>query len=221
MSSRSLPMCPSAHAPVALLCMALCLNLGCAHPVDQTPTDNVALGAEELDDLDFIYWLSARPLVRSEDAYRAMILLARSESTPANHDQLRAELESIVDGRLAGPPVLNLKPQHAVSHADAAYLLAKTMHYRSGVNWLLTGLPRYAHREMVYAGILSAQRSDHQLIRGAEMVDALRRADEWMNKRAIRSKFHQTQPSSQSSPAQDPATPDQAPDPIAEDPPTP
>lgn len=167
---------------IALVCLAwLLAGTACKTQVKPVPEEKITKGAETLDDVDFLQWLSRQPLVRSEDAYRAVLLLKNGQSTPGDFAalQAQAEQEGLTNWQF------KMEPGHAVDNGQVAFMLCKAIKQVGGINWCLTGLVRYAYREMVYQEVMVKDRAEYQHITGGEMVDAIGKADAIMQRRGL------------------------------------
>lgn len=160
---------------VGLACLAL---VGCqaggprlAGPLDVPREGSAALVAH----------LADQPFVSAEAGYRAVYALVHGEAFagefPALAEALRAE--GLVAGRW------NHAPQQCLDRGTIGYMVCRACGIRSGLNWMLTGLGRYAWRELQYKGIAEGG-SEYGLMTGGELVGILLRAEDYLRRTAPR-----------------------------------
>ncbi len=152
----------------ALLLLGLC---GCqsfmAHATSQPAVPG---GNAEL-----MEHISNQPYVTADAGYRAVYVLWKGEASTAEFASLTGELE-------AGGVVANgwhLAPETFLDRAAVGFMICRACHIRSGLNWLLTGLGRYAWRELQYKGIAGAG-SEWGLVSGGEFLGILARAEDYL-----------------------------------------
>lgn len=145
----------------------------CRATLPAGPTTQPALDA--LGNADLMEYLADQPYVTAEAAGRAVYILARNEAFSGGFDQLCTTL------RKEGIIPLNWRPtaDELVRRADVGFMVCRAAGIRSGVNWLLTGLGRYAWRELQYRRI-AGPGSELRLISGGEFVGVIARAAEQM-----------------------------------------
>jgi hypothetical protein len=157
---------------VGMLCAASLPGCRAALPRTTTqpavPTQSNAELVEYIGDL---------PYVTAESAYRAIYILSKGEVFEGDYQALTAAL---VADRLIGQG-WNYEADAFLDRAAVAYLVARACRIRTGLNWRLTGLGRYAHRELIYRGIAHPS-GECSLISGGEFVGMLARAEEYLHK---------------------------------------
>ena len=162
-------------APAGLLAATLALGsllLGCQaagrHAASQpaVPTESNAQLVEYIGDL---------PFVTAEPAYRAVYILAHGEVFEGDFDALCRQMRS--EHLIA--PYWHHRPDSYLDRAAVSYMIARAIDLRSGLNWRLFGLGRYAHRELVYRGIAHPA-SEMRLISGGEFLGMLARAEDYL-----------------------------------------
>lgn len=127
---------------------------------------------------ELVLFISNEAFVTAEPAYRAVHVLATGESFAGEYTELAEKLRS---ERLIGGS-WNHPPDQVLTRAEAGYMVARAAKVRTGVNWNLTGLGRYAWRELIFHGI-AAGGSELAYLSGGEFVGILARADEYMHRR--------------------------------------
>jgi hypothetical protein len=165
---------------VGLLALGLMIG-GCARPRKTAPSIDPAT----LDDMAFQGYLADVPVVTADEACRAMLILADGEDKTKSWDQRRAEL--LRRGLIRS--AWGLRPGDVVSRGTVAYMICEICRIRGGVNRLLLGSwgpgdRRYAHRELVHVGLMSAG-TEWQHMTGGQMVALLGKADELMEKKGL------------------------------------
>lgn len=138
------------------------------HPTTQ-PTVAPESNAELIEQIGNLPYLTAEP------GYRAVYILWRGEPFAGDFDALAAELKA---GGIASQAWRH-RSDTFLDRAAVGYLVARACGIRTGLNWQLTGLGRYAYRELVYRGI-AHPRSEWSLISGGEFLGILSRAEEYL-----------------------------------------
>lgn len=123
-------------------------------------------------------WLADQPFVTAEAAARAAYALWRGEMFSGDFDALRAELAS---GGLVAKG-WNAPPDQHISRGVAARMIARAIDLPPGVDSWLTGLGRYALRDLQFHNI-AGPGSELPRISGGEFVGLLGRADEYRAQR--------------------------------------
>lgn len=157
--------------PAGMLLALLLTGCRAAAPRTATqpavPTDTNAELVEYISDL---------PYVTAESAYRAVYILANGEIFQGDYDTLEAEM---LDARLIGT-TWNYEADQFVDRAAVGHLVARACDIRTGLNWQLTGLGRYAYRELIYRRIAHPA-GELGLISGGEFLGLLARAEEYLH----------------------------------------
>jgi hypothetical protein len=124
-----------------------------------------------------IMYITDQPFVTAEPACRAVHALAKKEPFAGDYDALLETLRS------AGWAPRNWSPaaDQYLDRAAVAYMLCRACEVRTGLNWTLTGLGRYAWRELQYRGIAGAG-GDAALMSGGEFVGTLLRAEDYLQR---------------------------------------
>lgn len=145
--------------------LAGCRTTAKAVPTEPPPQGNAL----------FMNWVSEQPEVTADAAYRAVWLLWKGEPYEGDFAALSAELEqaNIV------PTIWNLEPDHLVDRAAVGVMVCRVCDIRTGLNWRLSGLGRYAWRELQRLGI-AGPGSEWQHPSGGEFVGILTRAEEYL-----------------------------------------
>jgi hypothetical protein len=156
---------------VGILLMPLLTGCRAAMPRTTTqpavPTDTNAELVEYISDL---------PYVTAEAAYRAVYILANNEIFDGDFDTLAGEMKA---GGLVGHG-WGYGADSFVDRAAIGYLVARACGIRAGLNWQLTGLGRYAWRELIYRRIAHPS-GESGLISGGEFLGLLARAEEYVH----------------------------------------
>jgi len=121
--------------------------------------------------------ISDQPYVTADAAYRATYALAKGgASFDGEFDALRAALlgEKLIDD-------WDYEPQQYVHKHAVGVMICRACDIRTGINWNLTGMGRYAWRELVYHRIAKPS-GEMGLITGGEFVSVLLKAEEYMKR---------------------------------------
>jgi hypothetical protein len=145
---------------------------GCQAPHAATPPVLPDRGNAEL-----ILAISNQPFVTAEAAYRATYILAHDQPYAGDFEALAQTLET--EKLISG--LWKYAPERYVTRADVGYLVCRACKIRTGVNWNLTGLGRYAWRELMYHNIAEGG-DENNLISGGEFVGVLLRAEEYLTR---------------------------------------
>jgi hypothetical protein len=164
----------------ALAACAL-LAAGCTGPRQTQPPVDPAT----LSDQGFLHYLAEVPVVTTDEAYRAMLVLADGADASKSFEQRR---DTLVSRGIVNPD-WNLQPQNVIDRGAAAAMVCKLCKLWGGVNRLTFGAlglgdRRYAVRELVYRDMM-AFGPDYSGITGGEMVALVTKADEYMAKQKI------------------------------------
>lgn len=152
-----------------VLTLACCALIGCRAtlPADLSPGP-VPAGNAELTG-----YIAELPYVTADAGYRAGYTLWKGEPFDGEFDAVRQELRS---GKIIGE--WEKTPDELLSRAEVGYMVARAIELRRGLNWQLTGLGRYAWRELAYLGIVSAS-SEYGYVPGGEFLGILGRAGDY------------------------------------------
>lgn len=126
---------------------------------------------------ELIEYISDQPFVAAEPAYRAVYILSKGEVYEGGFDELSAEM---VGARLVSG-AWNYDSTTYLDRAAIGYMVARACNIHTGLNWSLTGLGRYAYRELAYRRIAHPA-GELSLISGGEFVGLLARAEEYLHK---------------------------------------
>jgi hypothetical protein len=160
-------------ALVALLSGALSLA-GC-RAAQPHATTQPAVPTET--NAELVEYISDLPYVTAESAYRAVHILAKGEIFQGDYADLAATMAA--EGLIG--PGWNHAGNTFVDRAAVGHLVARACQIRRGLNWRLTGLGRYAYRELIYLGIAHPS-GEYGLISGGEFLGLLARAEEYLHK---------------------------------------
>lgn len=120
-------------------------------------------------------YISDQALVTAEPACRAIYTLWKGDVFEGSYADLLAALRA---GNVL-PGGWNAEADAYLDRATVAVMLCRACEIRTGVNWLLTGLGRYAWRELIYHGIARGG-SEWTLVSGGEFLGLLVRADDYL-----------------------------------------
>ena len=155
--------------PIALCLAALC---GCQ-------TTLPARGPIPTDSAELTAYIGDETFVTAEPGYRAVYTLWKGESFAGDFEALSAAL---VEGRIIGSS-WDHAPDRILGRAEVGYMVCRACDIRSGLNWQLTGLGRYAWRELGYLDI-APRSSEIGYVSGGEFLGILSRAEDLMTRRS-------------------------------------
>lgn len=160
-----------AFATAALVALALA---GC-QLLEPRTTSQPAVPRE--GNAALIAYISDQPLVTAEAAYRATYLLAKGASFAGDFEALADALRS--DGLISKG--WQYAADQFVDKAAIGFMICRACKIQTGVNWNLTGLGRYAWRELLFHRIAEGG-SEYGLMSGGEFVGLLLRADDYLRR---------------------------------------
>lgn len=168
-SSEARPPCRN-RLPVALAATLL-LAGGCraTMPAGATSQPSPSAGSAEL-----LAHAAAQPLVSAELGYRVIYALWKGEVFGGDF----ASLSTALAERRIIDPAWRLGPDVCLDRATVGYMVCRAIGIRSGANWMLTGLGRYAWRELQYRNI-AGPGGESGLVSGGEFVGLVARADDY------------------------------------------
>lgn len=158
----------------ALLLINLC---GCHCAQYRTAVGDAA----PTDSADLVMQISDAPYVSAAAGYRAIYALAEGTSFDGDFVKLAAALETAE----VVPTRWQYTADRCLDRAAVAFMICRACQIRTGVNWQLTGLGRYAWRELQYKGI-AGPGSEMKLITGGEFVGLLTRTEDYLRTRERR-----------------------------------
>lgn len=135
------------------------------------PRDGAAVPTSS--NAELIQYIANEPLITAEPAYRATYILATGAPFTGSYAELATELQSrdIIDA-------WNYPPNQLLRRADVGYMVCRAADIRTGVNWNLLGLGRYAWRELIYHEIATGG-GEWGLMSGGEFVGIIARAEDY------------------------------------------
>lgn len=173
---------PATHArPLGARTGLTCLALLTLLPACRTTLPNGAATQAALptgSNAELMVYLSEQPYVTAEPAYRAVYILHSGQPSESGFRELTASLES--EGLVAG--WWDHTPDTLVDRGTVGYMIARACKIDTGLNWWLTGLGRYAWRELIFRGIAHPS-GELSYISGGEFLGVLARAEEHMRDR--------------------------------------
>ncbi len=162
------------RASLRVLALSVSILLALAGCRLTVPSGDGATASIPAGNAELMAYIAEQPLVSAEAGYRAAYLLHSGEAFAGDFEALRA--------RLAEDDLIPLRwshaPDEALTRAAVGTLIYRACELKSGVNAQLTGLGRYAWRELQYRRIAEPA-SEYNLISGGEFVGLLLRADEF------------------------------------------
>lgn len=156
------------------LILPLGLLLGCQAAGPRAATTQPAVPVE--GNAALTEYIADQPFVTVEPAYRAVYVLRHGEVFEGDFAALT---DALRDSRIIGSG-WNHRPDALIDRAVIGYMFCRACNVRSGVNWHLTGLGRYAWRELIYLGIAGPV-SEWGYVPGGEFVGMLSRAEDYLH----------------------------------------
>jgi hypothetical protein len=127
---------------------------------------------------ELVDYISDQPFVTADAGYRAVYVLWKGQPFSGDYSGLQSEL---VNGAIAAG-AWNHDPADYLDRGAVGYLVCRACDIRSGLNWMLTGLGRYAWKELQYRRIAQSG-GETGLISGGEFLGVLIRAEEYTRTR--------------------------------------
>ena len=125
---------------------------------------------------ELVEYISDLPYVTAEAAYRAVYILSKGEIFDGDFGALASAMR---DNGLVGGG-WGYEADGLIDRAAVGHLVARACGIRSGLNWRLFGLGRYAYRELIYRRIAHPS-GEYNLISGGEFLGVLARAEEHLH----------------------------------------
>lgn len=149
---------------ILVLGVAGCQAPGRTGPVAEVPRDSSA---------ELVAFIADQPFVTAEPAYRAVYVLWKGEPFSGDFDALADTLRS------AGVACKCCRPaaDRPLRRGAIAFMVCRACEIRGGINWALTGMGRYAWRELQHRGI-AGPGSEYGWMSGGEFVGLLLRAED-------------------------------------------
>jgi hypothetical protein len=126
---------------------------------------------------ELVLHIGDQPFVTAEAAYRAVYALWKGQPFPGQFDQLAGTLRA--EDLIAKD--WKHSPDHFLDRGSIGFMVCRACRIRSGLNWMLTGLGRYAWRELQFKGI-AGEGSEYGLMSGGEFVGLLLRAEDYLRR---------------------------------------
>ncbi len=158
--------------PFAVLALALLTGCQAAQRHATTQPAVPRSGNAEL-----VSYIADQPFVTAETGYRAVHLLSKGTPFDGDFDALAGTLRA---DRLIGGHWRHA-PDEYLDRGAVAFMVCRACRIRSGVNWTLTGLGRYAWRELQYKGIAGGG-GEFGLMSGGEFVGLISRAEDYLRR---------------------------------------
>jgi hypothetical protein len=125
--------------------------------------------------MDFWHALGERPVTCNDEAFHGLLLYVDGQD-PANDYAGRVDL---LKSRRMLPQHFDKPAEEAVQRGVLAAAIARALNIKGGLTMHLLGpLPRYATRELMYAGIYPPS-SARQTFSGAEFLGIMGKVEDW------------------------------------------
>ncbi len=121
-------------------------------------------------------YIQQLPFITAEAGYRATHILWKKQVFEGDFDALTATLR---EGKVIGD--WDYGPDDALNRSAVGHMICRACDIRGGANWLLTGMGRYAWRELNYLEIASPL-SEYGYVPGGQFLGILARAEEFQYK---------------------------------------
>lgn len=131
------------------------------------------------DNAELMAYISELPFVTAESVYRSAYVLRNGAAYDGDYAALESELASqdII------PNGWSWEPNALLTRGDVAIVLARTCEIGTGLNYQLTGLGRYALRELIRLKIAQSSANELKLVSGGEFLGILNRAEAYLAQR--------------------------------------
>jgi hypothetical protein len=160
------------HAVLSLL-LALA-SIGCQGAVGQALPKDLA-GNDPDAQLAFWHTLPTRKVVSNDEAFHALLLFVDSQDTGGDYIDRMRQLKT----KKLLPADFQEPAEFAAHRGTLAVVLANVLSIRGGVTMHLFGAqPRYALREMIYAGLFPPS-SPQEVFSGAQFLGIIGRAEDY------------------------------------------
>ncbi|MBL8877688.1 MAG: hypothetical protein JNG88_01095 [Phycisphaerales bacterium] len=175
-SKLPMPIVAARDAAILLVSLGACLTMGCASrdaapaaTQPATPEGNAAL----------LHHIADQPYVTADAGYRAIYVLWKREAFSGSF----AELSSLLRENRIIDTCWNHEPATRLTRADVGFMVCRACDIRTGINWMVSGMGRYAWRELQFNNIAGGG-GELGYIRGGELVAVLARAGEYRERQA-------------------------------------
>ena len=126
---------------------------------------------------ELIEYIAEMPYVSADAAYRALHILRTNEVFEGDFDSLKAAMSD------QGGVVAGIQPNECPDRQELCRAIVRACGISPGLNYRLTGLGRYALRDLQYQRIVRTQ-NDYGPFSGGEFLGILARAEEYMREHA-------------------------------------
>lgn len=163
---------------IALIGVAVVIVSGCAGPNGSVVTTQPA---PPEGNAALLHFIADQPYVSAEAGYRAVYILWKREEFVGSFDEITTTLR---DGKIIASG-WNHEPGARLTRGDIGFMVCRACDIRTGINWAVSGLGRYAWRELQFKGIAGGG-GELTYIRGGELVSVLAKAGDYMERKAGR-----------------------------------
>lgn len=169
-----------ATAAACIAAMVIAPLTGCAPEIRRwTPPQS----PDTLDDAAFLHYLAEAPTASVDEGVRAVLLLVETEGKPSTPE---ARMQAALDRGLV-VPAWRLKPEHVLTRGVLAHMIRRACGIGTDLASAITaptglGDRRYAVRACAEERLL-VYGSPDGWIRGGELLDAVSRADAYLEQR--------------------------------------
>jgi hypothetical protein len=158
-----------------LLCVLAALGQGCQSAVVAHSVDQKYFGNDANSQLSFWHELANRRVTSNDDAFHGLLLYTDSKDDSKNYDQRVSTLKS--RGLLADS--FSEPANAAITRGNLSVAIVKLLNIKGGwVMHVFGPTPRYAVKELVYAGIYPPS-SPQQTFSGVEFVGIIGKLDDY------------------------------------------
>src|SRR5688572_28424380 len=165
---------PIADCRLVALGLALLVS-GCKSAHVAEPLTQELDGDDADSQLEFWHQLSGRTITCNDEAFHGLLLYVDGTDPYETYEQRVAALKA----RKMLPASFDQPANQAVHRGVLAMAICRALDIKGGVNLRLLGpTPRYATRELMYAGIYPMS-SPRQTFSGTEFLGIMGRVEDW------------------------------------------
>jgi hypothetical protein len=166
----------SSAAPLGALLVAIAAGAGCARTTISTRAETGYVRGDLSGEMEFWYALPGRAAVSNDEGLHGLMLLENPEAPARTYEERVGYAKA--QGWL--PEGWEEPPELAIQRGRIASALVVITKLRGGVMMRLVGpVPRYALREVIYAGLMPPS-SENQTISGDDFIAVISKAQDYM-----------------------------------------